>query len=93
VGTDDAVAGGDAAERYEELRRRALAGEPDGFALGQAVLLRRGVMASCSAGPDALSHNGTKPYSTYGNSSRPSCGHRREFAQWMRQDLVGHTLR
>jgi hypothetical protein len=39
------VAGRDAAERYEELRCRALAGEPDGFALGQAVLQRRGVLA------------------------------------------------
>jgi hypothetical protein len=30
-------------ERYEELRRRALGGEPDGFRLGLAVLQRQGL--------------------------------------------------
>jgi hypothetical protein len=30
-------------ERYEELRRRCLAGEPDGFRLGLAVLQRQGL--------------------------------------------------
>lgn len=45
MGTSDSVAGRDAAERYEELRRRALTGEPDGFALGQVVLRRRGILA------------------------------------------------
>jgi hypothetical protein len=30
-------------ERYEELRRRALSGEPDGFRLGLAVLQRQGL--------------------------------------------------
>jgi hypothetical protein len=37
------------AERYEELRRRALHGEADGFALGLAVLERQGVVAWISA--------------------------------------------
>jgi hypothetical protein len=44
------VTGEDAAseslvERYEELRRRALGGEPDGWRLGLAVLQRQGVAA------------------------------------------------
>ena len=44
--------GHDVAERYEELRRRALHGEPDGFALGLAVLQRRGVVAWIRASRD-----------------------------------------
>ena len=40
------------AERYEELRRRALHGEPDGFALGLAVLERQGVVAWIRASRD-----------------------------------------
>jgi hypothetical protein len=32
-------------ERYEHLRARALAGEPDGFQMGLAVCQRRGVAA------------------------------------------------
>jgi hypothetical protein len=32
-------------ERYEQLRARALAGEPDGFRLGLALLERRGLAA------------------------------------------------
>lgn len=32
-------------ERYEQLRARALAGEPDGFQMGLAMLERRGVAA------------------------------------------------
>jgi hypothetical protein len=32
-------------ERYEQLRRRALDGEPSGFRLGRALLERRGVAA------------------------------------------------
>jgi len=33
------------AERYEQLRRRALDGAPDGFRLGLAVLQRQGMAA------------------------------------------------
>ena len=33
------------ADRYEDLRRRVLYGEPDGHRLGLAVLLRQGVAA------------------------------------------------
>ena len=40
------------AERYEELRRRALHGEADGFALGLAVLERQGVVAWIRASRD-----------------------------------------
>jgi len=32
-------------ERYEQLRRRVLGGQPDGFRLGLAVLQRQGVAA------------------------------------------------
>ena len=32
-------------ERYEQLRARALAGAPDGFRLGLALLERRGLVA------------------------------------------------
>ena len=40
------------AERYEELRRRALHGEADGFALGLAVLEHQGVVAWIRASAD-----------------------------------------
>ena len=43
---------GDLSERYEELRRRALGGQADGFALGLAVLERRGVVAWIRASRD-----------------------------------------
>lgn len=36
---------GGLAERYEQLRRRALEGAPDGFRLGLAVLQRQGMAA------------------------------------------------
>ena len=42
--TDATVSGGDV-ERYEQLRARALDGEPSGFRLGLALLERRGVVA------------------------------------------------
>jgi len=32
-------------ERYEQLRARALAGEPDGFRMGLAICQRRGIAA------------------------------------------------
>jgi hypothetical protein len=41
----DAPAGVGEAERYEQLRSRALDGEPSGFRLGLALLERRGVAA------------------------------------------------
>jgi hypothetical protein len=37
-------------ERYEQLRSRALEGEPSGFRLGLAVLERRGLAAWARAG-------------------------------------------
>ena len=40
--TDASVGVGDV-ERYEQLRSRALGGEPSGFRLGLALLERRGV--------------------------------------------------
>jgi hypothetical protein len=45
VGSDEPAPAGNAAERYEELRRRVLGGEPDGWRLGLAVLQRQGVAA------------------------------------------------
>ncbi len=44
---EPATGAGDAglAERYEQLRRRALEGAPDGFRLGLAVLQRQGMAA------------------------------------------------
>jgi hypothetical protein len=41
----DAPGGVGEVERYEQLRRRALDGEPSGFRLGLALLERRGVAA------------------------------------------------
>jgi hypothetical protein len=41
----DASAGVGDVERYEQLRSRALGGEPSGFRLGLALLERRGVAA------------------------------------------------
>ncbi len=41
----DASAGVGDVERYEQLRSRALGGEPSGFGLGLALLERRGVVA------------------------------------------------
>jgi hypothetical protein len=41
----DAPAGAGEVERYEQLRSRALDGEPSGFRLGLALLERRGVAA------------------------------------------------
>lgn len=41
----DARGGAWDAERYEQLRRHALDGEPSGFRLGLALLERRGVAA------------------------------------------------
>ena len=41
----DASAGAGDVERYEQLRSRALDGEPSGFRLGLALLERRGVAA------------------------------------------------
>jgi hypothetical protein len=39
-------------ERYEELRRRVLGGQPDGFRLGLAVLQRQGMIAWLRAWDD-----------------------------------------
>jgi len=39
-------------ERYEQLRRRALGGQPDGFRLGLAVLQRQGMAAWLRAWDD-----------------------------------------
>jgi hypothetical protein len=44
VGDDD-DRGASCVERYEQLRARVLAGEPDGFRLGLAMLERRGLAA------------------------------------------------
>jgi hypothetical protein len=41
--TDGRAARPQDVERYEQLRRRALSGEPAGFRLGLALLERRGV--------------------------------------------------
>lgn len=41
----DAREGDRDVERYEQLRARALSGEPDGFRLGLALLQRRGLAA------------------------------------------------
>ena len=41
----DARSGGGDVERYEQLRSRALDGEPSGFRLGLALLERRGMAA------------------------------------------------
>ena len=41
----DASAGVGDVERYEQLRSRALGGDPSGFRLGLALLERRGVAA------------------------------------------------
>lgn len=48
---EPAAEAGDAglAERYEQLRRRALDGAPDGFRLGLAVLQRQGMAAWIAA--------------------------------------------
>ncbi|MFN2506965.1 MAG: hypothetical protein ABR540_22595 [Acidimicrobiales bacterium] len=47
---EPATEGGDGlAERYEQLRRRALEGAPDGFRLGLAVLQRQGMAAWINA--------------------------------------------
>jgi hypothetical protein len=43
--TDAAAGGVGDVGRYEQLRRRALDGEPSGFRLGLALLERRGVAA------------------------------------------------
>jgi hypothetical protein len=43
--TDASAGGVGDVERYEQLRSRALDGEPSGFRLGLALLERRGVMA------------------------------------------------
>ena len=51
-------------ERYEELRRRALGGEPDGWRLGLAVLQRQGVAAWIHAWDDiapAAARRGSSP--------------------------------
>jgi len=42
---DERVGDGGDVERYEQLRRHALDGEPSGWRLGLAVLQRRGVAA------------------------------------------------
>ena len=47
----DASPGVGDVERYEQLRRRALDGEPSGFRLGLALLERRGVAAWARAWP------------------------------------------
>lgn len=39
-------------ERYEQLRRRVLGGQPDGFRLGLAVLQRQGMAAWLRAWDD-----------------------------------------
>ena len=52
MGSDEPASAGDLAERYEELRRRALHGEPDGWRLGLAVLQRHGVAAWIRAWDD-----------------------------------------
>jgi hypothetical protein len=43
---------GELVERYEQLRRRVLNGEPDGFRLGLAVLQRQGLAAWLRAWDD-----------------------------------------
>jgi hypothetical protein len=43
--TDGPSGGPGDVERYEQLRRRALLGEPSGWRLGLALLERRGVVA------------------------------------------------
>lgn len=43
--TDEAPGREDVVERYEQLRARALGGDPSGWRLGLAVLERRGVAA------------------------------------------------
>ena len=43
--TDEPTGAADDVERYEQLRRRALGGEPSGWRLGLALLERRGVAA------------------------------------------------
>jgi len=43
VGSDEPTPSGSLVEHYEELRRRALGGEADGWRLGLAVLQRLGV--------------------------------------------------
>ena len=52
AGDPPAVKFAEAAERCEELRARAMAGQPDGFRLGLGVLVRGGVaawMQACSS--------------------------------------------
>lgn len=44
--------GGGLMERYEELRRRVLGGQPDGFRLGLAILQRQGMSAWMRAWDD-----------------------------------------
>ncbi|MGH2930034.1 MAG: hypothetical protein ACRDL8_17660 [Solirubrobacteraceae bacterium] len=43
--SDDRAGGGSDVERYEQLRARAVSGEPDGFQMGLAMLERRGLAA------------------------------------------------
>jgi hypothetical protein len=43
--TDASIGDAGDVERYEQLRSRALGGEPSGFRLGLALLERRGVAA------------------------------------------------
>ena len=45
-------ASGTLVERYEELRRRVLGGQPDGFRLGLAILQRQGMTAWLRAWDD-----------------------------------------
>jgi hypothetical protein len=45
VGSDEPSPAGDLVEHYEELRRQALHGDPNGWRLGLAVLQRQGVVA------------------------------------------------
>ena len=51
--TDEGDGGAGDVERYEQLRRDALDGEPSGFRLGLALLERRGVVAWARAWGDS----------------------------------------
>jgi hypothetical protein len=48
-------------ERYEQLRRQALGGEPSGWRLGMALLERRGVVAWTRAWQATTSHPASRP--------------------------------
>jgi hypothetical protein len=59
--TDEHAGRREDVERYEQLRARALSGEPSGFRLGLALLERRGVAAWTRAWQGTASSREARP--------------------------------